>query len=132
MGQSRDEISRDNRIKEQAELIRQVFEYAHAFKGKTFVIKIDWPVINHSFFPILVRDLVLLHRQGIQIILVPGAKQRIDEVLLRYSIDWKTVGGIRISTPESIPFIKMAAFDVSNRLMTQLAENNAHGSSAIG
>ena len=127
MGPSRDEISRDNRLKEQVELIRQVFEYTHVFKGKTFVIKIDWPVIDHPFFPILVRDLVLLHRQGIQIILVPGAKQRIDEVLLRYGIEWKTVDGTRISTPESIPFIKMAAFDVSNRLMTQLAENNAHG-----
>jgi len=75
------------------------------------------------FFPLLVRDLVLLHRQGIRIVLVPGARQRIDEILSRYRVPWDTVDGVRISTPEAIPFIKMAAFDVSNRLMTQLAEN---------
>jgi amino-acid N-acetyltransferase len=82
--------------------------------------------MGHPFFPLLVKDLVLLHRQGIRIVLVPGAKQRIDEILTRYQISWKTEGGVRISSPEAVPFIKMAAFDVSNRLMTQLAENSTH------
>ena len=112
-------------IQEQVELIRQAFEYVQLFKGKTIVIKVDGSVMSHPFLPMLVKDLVLLHRQGIQILLVPGAKERIDEVLLRYNIPWQSIGGIRISTPEAIPFIKMAAFDVSNRLMTLLAENNA-------
>jgi len=113
-----------DKLKEQVELIRQVFEYVQLFKGKTIVLKIDGSVMNHLFLPMLVKDLVLLHRQGIQIVLVPGAKERINDVLSRYNIPWETVKGIRISTPEAIPFIKMAAFDVSNRLMTQLAENN--------
>ena len=43
--------------------------------------------------------------QGIQILLVPGAKERIDEVLQRYDIPWKSAGGVRISSPEAIPFI---------------------------
>jgi len=38
----------------------------------------------------------------------------------------KTVDNIRISPPEAIPFIKMAAFDVSNKIMTMLAENNTN------
>jgi amino-acid N-acetyltransferase len=114
-----------DRIQEQVELIRQVFEYVQLFKGKTIVIKIDGSVMNHPFLPMLVKDLVLLHRQGIQIVLVPGAKERIDDVLTRYNIPWESVAGVRISSPEAIPFIKMAAFDVSNRLMTLLAENNA-------
>lgn len=113
-----------DKLKEQVELIRQVFEYVQLFKGKTIVLKIDGSVMNHSFLPMLVKDLVLLHRQGIQIVLIPGAKERINDVLTRYNIPWETIKGIRISTPEAIPFIKMAAFDVSNRLMTQLAENN--------
>ncbi len=113
------------KIKEQVELIRQVFEYTQRFQGKTFVIKIECSVIMHPYFPILVKDLVLLHRQGIRILLVPGSKERIDEILTRYGVSWETVEGVRISTTEAIPFIKMAAFDVSNRLMTQLTENNA-------
>jgi len=114
-----------DKMQEQVELIRQVFEYVHLFKGKTIVIKVDASVMDHPSLPMLVKDLVLLHRQGIQIVLVPGAKERIDEVLRRYNLPWKSVGGVRISSAEAIPFIKMAAFDVSNRLMTLLAENNA-------
>jgi len=114
------------KMREQVELIRQAFEYVQLFKAKTIVLKVDGSVMNHPFLPLLVKDLVLLHRQGIQILLVPGAKERIDDVLQRYSISWESVGGVRISTPEAIPFIKMAAFDVSNRLMTLLAENNAN------
>jgi amino-acid N-acetyltransferase len=116
-----------HKLKEQVELIRQVFQYAHRFQGKTFVFKIDGPVMEQGFFPLLVKDLVLLHRQGIRIVLVPGAKKRIDEVLTRYHIAWRTVEGVRVSTAEAIPFIKMAAFDVANRLMTQLAANDVDG-----
>jgi amino-acid N-acetyltransferase len=115
-----------DKMQEQVELIRQAFEYVQLFKGKTIVIKVDGSVMNHPFLPLLVKDLVLLHRQGIQILLVPGAKERIDDVLLRYNVPWESKGGVRISSPEAIPFIKMAAFDVSNRLMTLLAENNAN------
>jgi amino-acid N-acetyltransferase len=116
-----------HKLKEQVELMRQVFEYIHRFQGRTFVIKIDCSIIDQPFFPLLLKDLVLLYRQGIRIVLVPGARERIDEVLSRYGIGWRTADGVRISSPEAIPFIKMAAFDVSNRLMTQLAANGADG-----
>jgi len=115
----------EQKYKEQVELIRQVFEYAHRFKGKIFVLQLECSLLGHPFFPILVKDLVLLHRLGIRTVLVPAAKSRIDEILDSYHIDWQTVDGVRISTSEAIPFIKMAAFDVSNQLMTQLAENSA-------
>jgi amino-acid N-acetyltransferase len=115
------------KLQGQVELIRQVFEYIHRFQGKTLVIKIDGSIMEQPSLPLLVKDLVLLYRQGIRIVLVPGATQRIDEILTRYRIPQQRVGGIRVSTPEAIPFIKMAAFDVSNRLMTQLAANGVDG-----
>jgi amino-acid N-acetyltransferase len=117
----------DKKLKEQVELIRQVFEYIHLFKGKIFVIKIDCALFAHPFFPGLIKDLVLLHRQGIRVVLVPGAKSQIDAVLEQYKVPWRSAAGIRISTPEAIPFIKMASFDVANKIMTRLAENNANG-----
>ncbi|MCL2182997.1 MAG: amino-acid N-acetyltransferase [Chitinispirillia bacterium] len=113
------------RLKEQAEVIRQAFGYINRFKNETFVIKIDSALIGHDLFPVLIKDLVLLRRMGIRIILVPGARTRINEVLSSYHIDCPSVNGIRVSHHEAIPFIKMAAFDVSNRIMTMLAENEA-------
>ena len=113
-------------LKEQVETIRQTFGYINRFKNQTFVIKIESSLVNHAFFPILIKDISLLHHLGIRIVLVPGAKTRIDEVLATYDIVCKTVDNIRISTSDAIPFIKMAAFDVSNRVMTLLSENNVN------
>ncbi len=113
-------------LKEHVEIIRQTFGYIDQFRGETFVIKISSELIASPFIPILIKDLVLLHRMGIRIVLVPGARSRIDEVLTTYGMECKHVNGVRISPPESIPFIKMAAFDVSNKIMTVLAECGAH------
>ncbi|NLD98957.1 MAG: amino-acid N-acetyltransferase [Fibrobacter sp.] len=115
-----------SKLKEQSDIIRQAFGYIDRFKDEIFVIKIDDALLTNPLFPILIKDLVLLQRVGIRIILVPGARTRIDEVLSTYNVSYSTVKGIRVSTPESIPFIKMAAFDVSNKIMTMLAEHGAH------
>ncbi len=114
-------------LKEQVEIIRQAFGYITRFRGETFVLRIGSTIVSHALFPLLIKDLVLLHRMGIQVVLVPGARERIDAVLDKYNIRCRTVNGVRISPPEAIPLIKMAAFDVSNRIMTLLAENGAHG-----
>ncbi len=119
---------RNNDIKEHVELIREVFSYVHRFAGATFVFKVEYEVAEHPLFPVLVKDLALLHGMGIRTVIIPGATGRINEVLQRYGIATESVGGVRISTPEAIPFIKMAAFDVSNQVMTLLA---AHGANAV-
>jgi amino-acid N-acetyltransferase len=60
---------------------------------------------------------------GIKIALVPGARQRIDELLAASNIICPTVKGVRVTPPEAMPFVEMAAFDVSNRIMTLLSED---------
>lgn len=110
----------------QVDLIRQVFSYAHRFRGKTFVIHVDHAIGAESRITALVQDIVLLHQSGIRIVLVPGARQRIDEVLRRYDVPWRRVRGIRIAGGDTIPFIKMAAFDVTNRFMTLLSAHNTN------
>jgi amino-acid N-acetyltransferase len=114
-------------VKEQVDLIREVFGYIHRFKGHTFVIKIDSNLIATPLFPMLIKDIVLLHRMGIRIVIVPGARTRIDEILAKYGVHCHSENGIRISTAEAIPFIKMAAFDICNRIMTMLAEHRENG-----
>jgi amino-acid N-acetyltransferase len=113
-------------IQEQVDLIREVFTYTHRFAGKTFVFHIDNKVIDTPLFTPLMKDLVLLHQAGINVVLIPGARQRIDEVLTQYGLGWERIGGIRVATPEQMPFIKMAAFDVVNRLLTTLSEHRTN------
>jgi len=112
--------------REQVDLIREVFYYQNRFDGKTIVLKIDYPILNASHFPQLLKDMAMLRATGIEIILVPGAREWIDAVLKEYDIESEYVNGVRIATPESIPFIRMAAFDVANRLMTLLTAFQAN------
>jgi amino-acid N-acetyltransferase len=111
------------RPREHVETIREVFSYLKQFRGTTFVLKIDVAVLNDPLFSVLVKDLSLLYEAGIRIAIVPSAKERIDEVLGTYKVPFNFVKGIRVTSEEAIPFIKMAAFDVSNRVMTMLAAN---------
>jgi amino-acid N-acetyltransferase len=110
------------------ELIREVFRYAQAFHEKTFVLQIDDAVVLRPTLSGLMRDLVMMHQTGIRVVLVAGARTLIDEVLDRYGIACERHRGVRISSPEAIPFIRMAAFDSANRLMTSLT---GHGVNAV-
>ena len=112
--------------REQVDLIREVFYYQNRFDGKTIVLKIDYPILNASHFPQLLKDMAMLRATGIEIILVPGAREWIDAVLKEYDIESEYVGDVRIATQDSIPFIRMAAFDVANRLMTLLTAFQAN------
>ena len=110
-------------FREKTDGIREVFLYLKRFQGKSFVIKIDHPLTEAPVFPSLIRDLAELRNLGINILIVAGARERIDEVLARYSIQSTMQDSVRISTSDAMPFIKMAAFDVANRIMTVLTAN---------
>jgi amino-acid N-acetyltransferase len=112
-----------DRLREHVETIREVFSYLRQFRGKTFVVKIDCAVLASPQFSAIVKDLAMLHEAGIRMAIAPSAKERIDEVLGTYEVPYKVVGGVRVSSEDAIPFIKMAAFDVSNRVMTMLSAN---------
>ena len=115
-------------IKQHVDLIREVFLYAQRFREGTFVLHIDYAINLQGLLAEVVNDLVLLQQSGIRMVLVPGASQRIDEILASYKLENTKHAGVRISQPEAIPFIKMAAFDVSNHLMTLLT---ARGTNAV-
>jgi amino-acid N-acetyltransferase len=110
-------------LREHVETIREVFSYLKRFRGKTFVVRIDCAIVSGPLFSVLVKDLSLLHEAGIRVAIVPSAKERIDEVLGTYEVPYRVIDGVRVTSEEAIPFIKMAAFDVSNRVMTTLSAN---------
>jgi amino-acid N-acetyltransferase len=115
---------------DQVELIREVFRYARRFTGKRFVFQLSSAVIDSDIFPSLVKDLAVLHHSGIRIILVPGAGARIDELLRQFGRKTEFSGSVRISHADTMPIIKMAAFDAANHLMTELSSHQV--SSVIG
>lgn len=112
-------VNDDN--KRNTELIRETFLYAQRFKGARFVIQIGADLVENQHFSGLVRDIGILHRAGVRVILVPGAGHRIDQLLSERNMPVERVGTMRVSSDEMMPYIKMAAFDVANEVLAQLA-----------
>lgn len=108
-------------IHDKAERIRDVIRYIQRFKNALVVIYLDDKLIDSPLFLRHIKDISLLHETGLKVIIVPGAAKRIDEILSSSGIHWTMHRGCRITRQEAMPLIKMAAFDVSNRVMTALA-----------
>lgn len=107
-----------------AKSIRDVIRYLQKFKNAVVVIYLDDKIITSPLYSSHIKDIALLHQAGLQVIIIPGARSRIDQVLTDSNISWSYKDNSRITSPEAMPLIKMAAFDVSNIVMTSLAANN--------
>ena len=107
-----------------AENIRDVIRYLQKFQNAVVVIHLDDETIESPLFSSHIRDIACLHQAGIKVVIIPGARRRIDEILTNASLPSSYHNHIRVTAPEAMPLIKMAAFDVSNTIMTSLAANN--------
>ena len=107
-----------------AEKIRDVMRYLQKFKNAVVVIYLDDNTIQSPLYSSHIRDIAFLHEAGIKVVIIPGARKRIDQVLTSSGIKWNYKNNIRVTTSDAMPLIKMAAFDVSNAVMTSLAACN--------
>ncbi|MDE5898436.1 MAG: amino-acid N-acetyltransferase [Treponemataceae bacterium] len=113
-----------------AQQIRDVVRYVRRFHGALVVMYLDDEIIGSPLFSSHIRDISLIHEAGLKVAVVPGARRRIDEVLASAGIPWRVEDGVRITGEDAMPQLKMAAFDVSNIVMTSLAAN--HVTAVIG
>lgn len=108
-------------IHKKADRIRDVIRYLRKFKNALIIIYLDENLLDSPLFLSHIKDICLIHEAGLQVILVPGASKRIDNILKNEKIEWSFHCNCRITSPEAMPLIKMAAFDVSNQIMTAFA-----------
>ncbi|MCQ2592380.1 MAG: amino-acid N-acetyltransferase [Treponema sp.] len=113
-----------NSTTKKAENIRDVIRYLQKFKNALVVIYLDEKTIESPLFSSHIGDIALLHQAGLKVLIIPGARTRIDQVLSSAGLEWTFKDNCRVASSEAMPFIKMAAFDVSNAVMTNLAANN--------
>ncbi len=111
----------ENSIKDKAERIRDVIRYIKKFKNAAVVIHLDDRIIDSQLFANHIRDISIIHEAGLRVIIVPGARGRIDSILQKNSCEWTIKNGSRITGEDAMPLIKMAAFDAANIVMTSLA-----------
>jgi amino-acid N-acetyltransferase len=83
---------------EVAGFIREVFGYMERFKGQLFVLKIEDDLMSHPLFPVLMRDIAILHKAGIRIIIVPGTRNSIDAQLKAWELESSFYAGVRLTS----------------------------------
>ncbi len=108
-------------LHEKADRIRDVIRYIKKFRNAVVVVYLDDRLLDSPNFSSHIRDICLIHEAGLKVILVPGAAKRISEILTEAKIQWSFHNNCRITPPQAMPLIKMAAFDVSNQIMTSFA-----------
>lgn len=104
-----------------AQNIRDVIRYIQHFQNAVIVIYMDDEIFDSPLFGSHIRDISLLHKAGLKIVIVPAARKRIDQILTESNILWQFKDNVRLTSENAISQIKMAAFDVSNVIMTRLA-----------
>lgn len=109
---------------ESAKQIRDVINYIKVFKNALAVIHIDDQIIDSPLLPSLIHDIALIHQAGLKVIVAPGARKQISQILDGAKIEWKIQNGSRVAPESAMPLIKTAAFDVANTIMNHLSGEN--------
>lgn len=111
---------------------RDVLSYLGHYRGRLFVLRIEDDLLGAPLFPMLIKDIVLLQRMGIRIVLVPGARRAIDAALGRAAGPGRRphpapagIGERRITAAADMAAVMRGSAGVVNELLALLTESGA-------
>ena len=104
--------------------IRETLMYQNLFSSRVFLIKISGKVLNHSCFFEIIRDIALLQKSGVQVILVHGCGYQIDAQLVKIDEEIKKDNGVRITSFRAMKVIVKIAQEYRNKIIVQLKKQN--------
>ena len=82
--------------------------YLRAYNGQIFVVKVGGEVIQDSRkLASVARDIAILHRLGIQVVVVHGGGPQLDALTEQLGMQVERVAGRRITSPEVLDAAKM-------------------------
>jgi len=87
---------------------RSAAPYIHAHRGKTFVLHFEGQLINDDHFPHLIHDIALLNSLGIRMVIVNGARQQIEDLLLERKLKTQFVREFRVTSEDVLVSVKEA------------------------
>ncbi len=82
--------------------------YLRAYAGQTFVVKLGGELLSEpTHLAHVARDIAVLHRLRIGVVVVHGGGPQLDAVTARLGLDVERVAGRRITSPEVLQAAKM-------------------------
>jgi acetylglutamate kinase len=105
--------------------------YVAQFAGTRIVVKIGGSVLDdEETLQNLCDDLFAIRKVGVELILVHGGRQAINDELTRRGIEWRFEDGIRVTTPQMMDVVEMVLCGQVNRRLVRALQ--ASGLKAVG
>lgn len=122
-------MSESSRKKE--EVLIEALPYIQTYEGKTFVIKYGGAVMtDEKLKQTFAKDVTILRKIGINIIIVHGGGKEITETATALGIDTKFVDGQRYTDEKTIEVVLMVLAGMINKEIVNLV--NTNGGNAVG
>ena len=109
--------------------IQNVGKYVEKYKGETIVIKYGGNVlIDRNIFDNFIKDIGILNKLGLSIIVVHGGGPRIKRELEKSNIPTRFIKGLRVTDEKIINIVEKVLVDFNNDIVNSL---NEKGSKAV-
>ncbi len=114
-----------------AAVLVEALPWINKMSGTTFVVKYGGAAMeDRELCNEVVKDLVLMHRLGVRLVLVHGGGKAINSLMKRLDAPVQFKNGLRVTDDTTMEIVKMALVgDVNQMLITQI---NAYGELAVG
>ena len=116
---------------EKAATLIEALPYLQRFRGETFLIKFGGSAMDDpELVSNLMRDIVFLEVAGINPVVVHGGGKAISKAMSDAGLEAKFVGGLRVTTPETIAVVEETLDRGINPRLVELVKE--HGGKATG
>lgn len=97
--------------------------YVRQFANTQIVVKIGGSVLEDpQLLETICNDLTLIRKVGVELVLVHGGRQAINDELSRRGVEFKFIDGTRVTTPEMMGIIEtVLCGQINRRLVRALA-----------
>ncbi len=99
----------------------EVSKYVEKYKNEIIVIKYGGNVfIDRNIFDNFIKDLSVLNKLGLQVVVVHGGGPRIKRELSKQNIESKFIRGLRVTDDKIIKIVETVLIDFNNDIVSSL------------
>ena len=101
--------------------VEEVLKYVEKYKNEIIVIKYGGNVfIDREIFDNFIKDLSVLNKLGLQVVVVHGGGPRIKRELYKQNIESKFIRGLRVTDEKIINIVESVLIDFNNDIVNSL------------
>ena len=116
-----------------SDVLIQAMPYFKQWVGKTVVVKYGGnAMLNEELKQAVMKDIVLLHTIGINIVLVHGGGPEINKMLEKVGKESKFVNGLRVTDTDTMELAEMVLNKVNKELVCHVQELGVNGAGISG